>query len=82
MEKGNEIAGVDPAIGTSLEGTSSTGGPVGPTRHLSNETEAAEALFCLDAEGTVWWKPDGSLDGPWVIESTLKQRVDERNWKP
>ena len=75
MEKGLSESGVDPAFGTSLEGTSSTGEPVEPIRHLINETEAAEAEFCLDGEGTVWWKPDGP-GTPWVIDSTLKDRLE------
>ena len=76
MEKGQPESAVDPATGTSLAGTSSTGGPVGPTRFLSAETEAAEAMFCLDAEGTIWWKPDGPTS-PWVVESTLADRTRE-----
>lgn len=81
MEKGNPYLGVDPAIGTSLEGTSSAGEPVEPIRELINETEAAEAAFCLDAEGTVWWQPDGP-GSPWVIDSTLKDRLEPPTPEP
>jgi hypothetical protein len=56
-----------------------TDGPVKPYRVLTAETEAAEALFAEDANGDRWWKPDGSLDGPWVIEERLKDR-DPEQW--
>ena len=73
---------VDPAMGTSLEGTTSTGVPVEPIRMLVAETEAAETPFCLDAEGTIWVASSGGPGGQWQVDSTLKDRLAERNQFP
>ena len=82
MEKGNEARTGERETQTGEWIETFAGGPVNPVERMSALTAGAGADFVEDANGDLWWQPDGP-DSPWVLHDRLEERlpVEKDDWK-